>query len=129
MVFLEVIIYAGFIISAVIMSGIVNTAARKLKKIPLTVLQGLFFGIIIAIDLLCPFIAPWGTHFDVREVILNISGIFLWTACRRYSIACSFCRTRMEGNAGHCCSFSKHCTYLRTDFRILHKDNKKTALA
>lgn len=76
MVFLEVIIHAGFIISAVIMSGIVNTAARKLKKIPLTVLQGLFFGIIIAIDLLCPFIAPWGTHFDVREVILNISGIF-----------------------------------------------------
>ena len=51
MIFLEVIIHAGFIISAVIMSGIVNTAARKLKKIPLTVLQGLFFGIIMVITL------------------------------------------------------------------------------
>ncbi len=100
MVFLEVIVHAGFIISAVIMSGILNAAGRKLKKNFLAVLQGFFFGIIIVIDLLCPFIAPWGTHFDVREVILNISGIFYGPLAGAVASIAAFAVRAWKGTPG-----------------------------
>ncbi|MGP1567162.1 MAG: diguanylate cyclase domain-containing protein [Peptoanaerobacter stomatis] len=72
---LEFIIKIGFIVSVMLLSGSIN---NRIKKRTLnSIVQGIMFAIVVIIDMSVPFIMMNSkSNFDVREVLINISGIF-----------------------------------------------------
>lgn len=68
------VVKLGFVVSSMLFSGIIDHRIKNRSCNALV--QGLLFSFVIFIDISMPFEAPNGTHFDVREILLNISGIF-----------------------------------------------------
>lgn len=64
----------GFVVSSMLFSGIIDHRIKN--RILNALVQGLWFSFVIFIDISMPFTTPNGTKFDVREVLLNISGVF-----------------------------------------------------
>lgn len=68
------VVKVGFVVSSMLCSGLID---HRIKNRTWNALfQGLLFSFLIFIDISVPFVAPNGTCFDVREVLLNISGVF-----------------------------------------------------
>ncbi|EJU20013.1 diguanylate cyclase (GGDEF) domain protein [Peptoanaerobacter stomatis] len=72
---LEFIIKIGFIVSIMLLSGSIN---NRIKNRTLnSIVQGIVFGIVVIVDMSVPFVVMRSeSSFDVREVLINISGIF-----------------------------------------------------
>lgn len=71
---LSFIIKMGFVVSMMILSGyIYNKTKNKLVN---CLLQGLLFVAVIRIDMAVPFVAMSELHFDVREILLTIAGLY-----------------------------------------------------
>lgn len=71
---LSFIIKIGFVVSMMILSGYIFNKCKH--EVWNAVIQGILFTVVIRIDMLVPFVAMSETHFDVREVLLNISGLY-----------------------------------------------------
>ena len=72
---LSFIVKIGFVVSMMILSGYIDNKVKG-KKIINDIIQGLLFATIIRADMAVPFVAMSEIHFDVREVMLNIIGLF-----------------------------------------------------
>lgn len=71
---LSFIIKIGFVVSMMILSGYIYNKCKH--EILNALIQGFLFTVVIRIDMLVPFVAMSETHFDVREILLNISGLY-----------------------------------------------------
>lgn len=71
---LSFIIKMGFVVSVMILSGYIYNKCKN--KFVNAIIQGFLFAGVVLIDMSVPFVAMSETHFDVREILLNISGLY-----------------------------------------------------